>query len=52
MLEVNFDRFYVGQANYIEIMRYLHDHGFKRFYQVDEVIIKGKVSWCDMVFFR
>lgn len=52
MLEVNFDRFYVGQASYIEIMRYLHDHGFKRFYQVDKVIIKGKVSWCDLVFFR
>jgi len=52
MLEINFDRFYVGQASYIEIMRYLHDHGFKRFYQVDKVIIKGKISWCDMVFFR
>lgn len=52
MLEVNFDRFYIGQPSYFELIEYLYYAGFKRFYQIDKIVVNGKVSWCDLVFFR
>lgn len=52
MLEVNFDRFYIGQPSFVELIEYLYMYGFKRFYQIDKRIVNGKISWCDLVFFR
>ncbi|MCL4512116.1 MAG: FkbM family methyltransferase [Bacteroidetes bacterium] len=52
-LEVNFEEFYEGQAQYDELFSFMHSRGFRRFFQLDDLISKrGKLLACDLVFFR
>lgn len=52
-LEVNFEEFYEGQAQYDQIFSFMCSRGFRRFFQTDNLISKrGKLLGCDLVFFR
>lgn len=52
ILEYNFDKFYKKQANLLELLNFLVQKGFFRFYQLDKVIVENRISWCDFVFMR
>jgi len=52
-LEVNFEKFYYGQAEYDKIFSYMIRNGFNRFIQVDPLYSKtGVLLASDLVFFK
>ena len=52
LCEVNFDNLYMGQTSFIELISFLYEYEFRRFYQLDKAVVNGTVSWCDLVFMK
>lgn len=42
-LEINFENFYEGQANYVDLFRFMYEHKFKRFLQTDKLYLSNNL---------
>jgi FkbM family methyltransferase len=51
-LEVNFESYYDGQANYKNIFTFFFDNNFKYIYQDSPYFLKDKIVFSDFIFFK
>lgn len=51
-LEYNFEPMYTGQAGLPELFTFLHEHGFRRFVQVDLRLARPTIHCCDFIMLR
>jgi len=51
-LEVSFEAYYAGQAQFSEVISLMSQHGFRSFHQQGCMHAAGRPRWCDLVFLR
>jgi FkbM family methyltransferase len=51
-LEVNFENYYDGQANYKNIFSFLYDNNFKFIFQDSPYFLRNKIVFSDFIFFK
>jgi FkbM family methyltransferase len=51
-LEISFETYYAGQAQFSEVISLMTEHGFRSFYQQGCMHAEGRPRWCDLVFLR
>lgn len=53
LMEVNFEKYYLGQPNYSEIFSFMYKNNFEKFIQLNKYSLsEGDIRYCDILFYK